>query len=205
MIFHICNQTVSTGRVIGHIRVIEFQKRGLPHAHLLLILHPDDKPRTVEDYDSIVSAQIPDPDLFPTTHDCISSRMMHGPCGPNHPRAPCMENGVCSKGYPKAFVEQTHSEQSGYPVYKRPNNGVTVTTANNVQLDNRWVVPHNIYLATKYNAHINVEICTTIHVIKYLYKYVYKGHDRARNSVKNAEHATANALINEINILLDAR
>ena len=28
------------GKVIGHIHVIEYQKRGLPHAHILLILHP---------------------------------------------------------------------------------------------------------------------------------------------------------------------
>jgi hypothetical protein len=48
------------GRVIGGIHVIEFQKRGLPHAHILLILHPEDKPRTVHDYDRMVWAQIPD-------------------------------------------------------------------------------------------------------------------------------------------------
>ncbi len=34
-------------------------------------------------------------------------------------------------------------------------------------------------LATKYHVHINVEICSSIFVIKYLYKYVYKGHDCA--------------------------
>ena len=28
------------GRVIGKIHVIEYQKRGLPHAHILLILYP---------------------------------------------------------------------------------------------------------------------------------------------------------------------
>ena len=28
------------GHVIGNIFVIEYQKRGLPHAHILLILHP---------------------------------------------------------------------------------------------------------------------------------------------------------------------
>ena len=28
------------GRVIGKIHVIEYQKRGLPHAHILMILHP---------------------------------------------------------------------------------------------------------------------------------------------------------------------
>ena len=35
----------------------------------------------------------------------------------------------------------------------------------------------------KYNAHINVEICTTIKACKYLYKYVYKGNDKIVHAV----------------------
>jgi hypothetical protein len=48
-----------------------------------------------------------------------------------------------------------------------------------IELDNCWVVPHNVYLSTKYDMHINVEVCNTICAVKYLFKYVYKGHDRA--------------------------
>jgi hypothetical protein len=40
-------------------------------------------------------------------------------------------------------------------------------------------VPYNPFLSKKYNAHINVEVCSSISAVKYLYKYVYKGHDRA--------------------------
>ena len=47
-----------------------------------------------------------------------------------------------------------------------------------LDLDNRCVVPYNPYLTVKYNAHINVEIFTTVMAVKYLYKYVYKGPDR---------------------------
>ena len=50
---------------------------------------------------------------------------------------------------------------------------------NGVPLDNRHIVPNNPYLSKKYNAHINVEICSTINSCKYLYKYVYKGPDMA--------------------------
>jgi hypothetical protein len=32
------------GKVVVNIHVIEWQKRGLPHAHILLILHSDHKP-----------------------------------------------------------------------------------------------------------------------------------------------------------------
>ncbi len=41
------------------------------------------------------------------------------------------------------------------------------------------MVSHNVYLSTKYDAHINVEVCNNIRAVKYLFKYVYKGHDHA--------------------------
>lgn len=37
----ICNGLF--GRIISYVYTIEFQKRGLLHAHLLCTLHPDDK------------------------------------------------------------------------------------------------------------------------------------------------------------------
>ena len=40
-------------------------------------------------------------------------------------------------------------------------------------------MPYNPYLTKKYGAHINVEVCTSIKSVKYLYTYIHKGHDRA--------------------------
>jgi hypothetical protein len=34
------------------------------------------------------------------------------------------------------------------------------------------VVPYNPYLKRRYKAHINVEVCSSIKVIKHLYGYV---------------------------------
>ena len=34
------------GRVQSYMYTVEFQKRGLPHAHILIILAPEDKPNT---------------------------------------------------------------------------------------------------------------------------------------------------------------
>jgi hypothetical protein len=197
-------------------KVIEFQKRGLPHAHILLILNPEDKPRDVRDIDGVVSAEIPDPVEHPLAYETVTRSMMHGPCGDLNPNAPCMKDGQCAKKYPRAFVHETYCvEDSGYPVYRRRNDGRTLLKANGVYLDNRWVVPHNIYLCTKYNAHINVEICSTLSVVKYLYKYVDKGHDRAsvvliQNSTPNASSSNTNshaAMVeaNEIKKFVDAR
>ena len=45
-------------------------------------------------------------------------------------------------------------------------------------VNNSWVVPHNDFLCEKFDAHINIEICSTIRAVKYLYKYLYKGNDK---------------------------
>ena len=172
------------GKVASHIHVIEFQKRGLPHAHLLIILNEEDKPRNPDDYDTIFSAEIPDQNKFPLLHEAVKKHMIHGPCGKLYLKFPCMHENQCVKRYPKEFQSVTQNNNKGYPLYRRRNNNRTVEVKN-VQLDNRWVVPYNPYLLLKYNAHINVEICSTVMAVKYLYKYVYKGHDRALLEVKN--------------------
>ncbi|GAN11433.1 ATP-dependent helicase RRM3-like [Mucor ambiguus] len=128
--------------------------------------------------------------------------MVHGPCGLLNPAAICMDRnlGLCTKNYPKDFTKETFlNETGGYPVYRRRNDGRTVSKViqdHTYHIDNRWIVPHNLYLSTKYDAHINVELCSSIKSIKYVYKYVYKGHDRASMSVEQND---------EIRSFIDAR
>jgi hypothetical protein len=111
------------GQVVGHIHVIEFQFRGLPHAHILIFLAPGSKFNTVEQYDRVVSAEIPDPELYPLAYATVTSMMMHGPCGAAHPNAPCMVDGRCTKNYPKSFQSTTTQAKDGYPVYRRWEDG----------------------------------------------------------------------------------
>ena len=73
------------GKVLAHMYVIEFQKRGLPHAHILLILSPGDKPTSPAHYNSFVSAEIPDPMAHPRLHSIVARNMIHGPCGSANP------------------------------------------------------------------------------------------------------------------------
>jgi hypothetical protein len=65
-----------------------------------------------------------------------------------------------------------------YPIYRRRDTRRTILL-HDVELDNYWVVSHNVYLSTTYDAHINVEVCNNICAVKYLFTYVYKGHDYA--------------------------
>ncbi|CAB4477605.1 unnamed protein product [Rhizophagus irregularis] len=184
------------GKVIAHVHVIEFQKRGLPHAHILMILAPEDKPRISDDFNELVCAEISDKQQQPLLYETVSRNMIHGPCGMLNPNSPCMENGKCSKYYPRDFVSTTATNKFGYIVYRRRNDERKIIKTR-ATIDNRWIVPYNPYLCQKYNCHINVEICSSMRSVKYLYKYVYKGHDRVIVSI---EHS-----YNEITKYLNAR
>ena len=85
------------GKMCAIIYVIEWQKRGPPHAHILAICDDVSKLHSTEDYDTIVSAEIPNPHTHPQLHMVVTKFMMHGPCGAANPKSPCMVDGQCSK------------------------------------------------------------------------------------------------------------
>lgn len=83
------------GKAISHVYVIEFQKRGLPHMHLLITLAKECRLFSPGEVDKIISAQLPDPEVFyrinfiltlllktdPELFDLVKRHMVHGPCG----------------------------------------------------------------------------------------------------------------------------
>ncbi|XP_022164812.1 uncharacterized protein LOC111030594 [Myzus persicae] len=163
----------------AYVYTIEFQKRGLPHAHILIILDENSKLLTAEDVDSVVCAYWPDPASERRQLDSVKSHMIHGSCGPLDRNSPYMVDNSCTKKYPKEYNEETvYISEGGYPTYRRPNNGLVVNVRGH-PVENEFVVPYNPYLLVKYDAHINVEVCSTVKSLMYLYKYVYKGHDAA--------------------------
>ena len=87
------------------------------------------------------------------------------------------KKGNCKNHYPKKFCSLTTQGKNSYPIYRRCNTNEQVKV-HGAYLDNRWVIQYNPYLLAKFDCHINVEICSTIKAVKYLYKYIYKGYDR---------------------------
>ncbi len=85
------------GCTIAEIYVIEFQKCGLSHAHILIFFAENFKPHIVEDVDHMISAEFLNPKINRLAHETVARCMMHGPCGAVFPNAPCMENGKCKK------------------------------------------------------------------------------------------------------------
>ena len=94
---------------------MNYFRSGLPHIHLLVWLA---EPLRLEEVDEIISAEIPCKETDPLLYEIVTKHMIHGPCGNMNPGCVCMENGKCSKNFPKPFCSETQSDGDGYPKYK---------------------------------------------------------------------------------------
>ena len=169
------------GKAVARVHTIEFQKRGLPHAHLLIFLEQGDKILTPDQVDSAVWAYWPNPQSQPILFDTVKRCMVHT-CGNR-----CLENGKCSKGYPKPFQPDTTVNNEGYPLYARPDDGRSYEVRGNM-VSNQWIVPYNPWLSAKYDCHINVECLASFSTLKYVNKYIHKGSDRT--SLQVSKHVS---------------
>lgn len=73
----------------------------------------------------------------------------------------------------KNFCE-TQSSNDGYPLYrwwKSENGGISKMVRQYV-VNNRWAFPYHPLLIKTFDAHINVDFCSSIKSIKYACKYV---------------------------------
>ncbi|XP_075154200.1 uncharacterized protein LOC142227591 [Haematobia irritans] len=136
-------------RVFGDTRCymysVEWQKRGLPHALILILLLNKLHSNEVDD---IISAEIPDPVTDPHLYDIVTTQMVHGPCGALNPLSPCMADGKCTKRYPRPAVAETVTGNEGYPVYRRSSkedSGRTIKVkvkTQDIEMGNKFIVPY---------------------------------------------------------------
>ncbi|CAN1819365.1 hypothetical protein LINPERHAP1_LOCUS28701 [Linum perenne] len=131
-----------------------------------------------------VAAQLPNPTEDPIGYASVTKFMIHGPCGIDNPKSPCMVDGKCKKNFPKAYNTETILDRHDHTLYKRDMTKITVNKSGKY-LDNRYVVPYNRHLIIKYQAHINIEICHKGQLIKYLFKYITKGPDWVTNNLRH--------------------
>ncbi|CAI9270649.1 unnamed protein product [Lactuca saligna] len=198
------------GKVSADLYTIEFQKRGLPHCHLLLWIDHPNKIKDASQLDEYISAEIPDPITDPILYRIVTESMMHGPCGIAKDDAPCMSTGSCSKKFPKEYQMVFTFDKNGYARYKRRRTSHFVQK-NGIFLDNSYVVPYNPALLLHFHAYINVEYCGWNMLIKYLFKYISKGADRIKFAItKNPStiadiRTNAPVEIDEIKNFVDSR
>ncbi|XP_013583371.1 PREDICTED: uncharacterized protein LOC106292319 [Brassica oleracea var. oleracea] len=169
---------------------IEFQKRGLPHAHILLWFGNSSRTPSADEVDAIISAELPDTEKDPEAYALVTKHMIHGPCGVMNPKSPCMYKNVCTRKFPRPYNDNTSVDKSGYILYRRRRNEYATVVKNEATLDNTFVVSHNIDLLKKYEAHINVEWCNRTSAVKYLFKYITKGVDRATAVIEKGNTAS---------------
>lgn len=170
------------GYCLGMVLVVEFQKRGLPHAHAILTLA--EKIRTPEQTDQFCTTAIPDKDVDPELFNLVTSKMVHQVCGPR-----CMKNNKCAKGYPMAWREETTLDDGrGFvamarpfePHPERPQEPAVTFQLGKKTYDRRSIVPYNAYLLKVLGCHVNVVPVNSFRQISYLFKYVFKGGDLAQ-------------------------
>jgi hypothetical protein len=158
------------GKCIGYVHRIEFQKRGLPHAHIIVVYF---NKLTLEMVDAIVCAELPDPQRQPKLFAIVAQNLIHK-CSD----ARCLDKETkrCTKNFPKPFVQETTLDENGRVHYRRRDQTHVV---NGKSYNNAQVVPYNPMLTLKYGCHINVEIMGSNGTVKYLFKYITKSGDRA--------------------------
>ena len=157
------------GEGVAYVYTVEYQKRGLPHIHLIVFLEPGARLSSPDRIDQFISTEFPDEKEQPLLHELVKTHMVHGPCGIAH-YSPCLnEKKECSKGFPKPFQPETVISGESYVKTRRRASGISVNVRS-TEIDNRFVISYSPYLLMRYQAHINVECTTGFNAIKYIYK-----------------------------------
>jgi Helitron helicase-like domain at N-terminus len=150
-------------RLVYIIHSVEFQKRGLPHAHIIVKYSAEC--HTPSDIDSIVSAEIP-----PDEEDArlVSRFMKHThPPASQPPSKYCQKedaNGkrTCRFHYPRPLQQYTTIDSEGRVFYRRRKEGDQI------------IVPYCLELLRLFKCHLNFEVASTAHLFQYLFKYIHK-------------------------------
>ena len=103
------------GKFVSIVGVVKFQKRGLPHIHILLITESNPPQLNEQQIDKFICSEIPDPIKLPDLHKKVILFNIHGPCSEER----CLENGECIKKFPKDYIEKTFFVEDSYPSYRR--------------------------------------------------------------------------------------
>lgn len=116
--------------------------------------------------------------------------MVYGSCRTFNPNSPNMRERKCTKKFLKRFQSQTFTSDDRYPKYSRlPSKeaGQICHLRNHEidEIDNRWMVPYNSLLLKIFDAHIKVELCSSIKSKQYVTKNINKGTDQPTFNIQS--------------------
>ena len=104
------------GKALAYVYIVEFQKRGLPHVHLVVTLDPKNKLLTPELIDSHISAEIPSTDENGIQR-LVIKHMLHGP---HTSKSVCFvkDKKLCKYNFPKIFVTRQYFKKINIQIKK---------------------------------------------------------------------------------------
>jgi hypothetical protein len=168
------------------LHVIEWQHRGLPHAHIVFKVKnaptteddklawaarhiqarfPDDLPSSASTEEKAIHTEYTRKITDYMLHKCIAGERG---CKNMH--------GICSRGYmTRACSDCDVILETGFPEYARPHPA------------DLKVVPHNRLILDDWGGHANVELCSSSYAVLYLYKYLYKGNKKITIHLNNTD------------------
>lgn len=167
---------------------VEYQKRGMPHIHMLLTLDEEKLNLTPEFVDNIISAEnVPKPADSDHSEAAAQANTLRGyvgefqlhTCSDTY----CLrDDGKCEKRFPREYSNETVISDT-FPQYRRRHtdfggaNFVPETSRGHSNIyTNESVVPYNEFLLLKYKSHHNLEwVGSQQKALEYCLKYLLKG------------------------------
>jgi len=169
------------GRLNEMVERYEFQLRGAIHTHSLLWTEFSINELIKLNY---IRADLPHPLMEPELYKLVQLHQIHkcssDLCGrsmedPDYP--------TCRKGFPAQLSSITH---------QRP--GELRFTYRRTKEEDKWIVPYSPQLLLLWQAHCNVQYCTSGGLAKYISKYVSKAEPKSTMDVKSVDHVTEHLL-----------
>lgn len=176
------------GPVKGFVYSVEYQKRGMPHIHMLITLDEERLQLNPEFVDNIISAEnVPEPDPSDQSEAAKQATELrkhvgtfqHHDCSDSY----CLrDDGKCEKRFPRDYSNETTLSEN-FTQYRRraaefggvdfetdPKRGVSKI------ITNQYVVPYNPFLLLKYGNHHDIEwVGSQQRALEYTLKYILKG------------------------------
>jgi hypothetical protein len=144
--------------------VIEFQKRGLPHAHIAVSFEQASKLKAGRDVDLMICAEIPNPKAHPILHAAVLRHHVHTcKCDSDEPGS-CIKDGRCKKSFPFDFRNETVLVDCSYPLYRRRNLHASQVSkgGRTINVTDGMIVPYNPVLLLMLDCHCNVQACSQV-------------------------------------------
>ncbi|KAE8219079.1 hypothetical protein CF319_g7160 [Tilletia indica] len=156
------------GKFLYIIQVIEFQKRGLPHSHIVFAVEPE---LPIAAIDLIVSGEVP-PETSPRLRELVLKFMVHPDThlfnrdGSLNDRSRCQKDGKCAFGFPQPLSDHTYVDPNTHRViYRRRHEG------------DRMIAQYCPALLLLWNGHCHIDLAMSAHTFVYMFKYISKGPD----------------------------